>query len=290
MGFTLLILAGGLGSRFNGTKQLHGIGPNGELLMEYSIHDAIKNGCSKVVVLSNHKCIPELQIKLNYLTSKIKIDYVDQFKFDPSYPKYRKRPWGTGHAVLSCAEFISETFLLINADDFYGHDAYFRAKQMVRHIDFQNYGMIAYKLENTLSKFGGVSRGICNTHDNQLLDVKELLGIAFHEKIITCDEKNIELDGTQLVSMNLWILNPSVFRHLKKIFEVFYNANKDNKSEELFLPTVINNLIRNEHLSVRVTSTDTSWFGLTYAEDLDQVKTSISSLINRGEYPPNIEL
>lgn len=290
MGFTLLILAGGLGSRFNGTKQLQGIGPNGELLMEYSIHDAIKNGCSKVVVLSNHKCIPELQIKLNYLTSKIKIDYVDQFKFDPSYPKYRKRPWGTGHAVLSCAEFISEPFLLINADDFYGHDAYFRAKQMVRHIDFQNYGMIAYKLENTLSKFGGVSRGICNTHDNQLLDVKELLGIAFHEKIITCDEKNIELDGTQLVSMNLWILNPSVFRHLKKIFEVFYNANKYNKSEELFLPTVINNLIRNEHLSVRVTSTDASWFGLTYAEDLDQVKTSISSLINRGEYPPNIEL
>lgn len=289
MTFTLLILAGGLGSRFNGTKQLHGIGPNGELLMEYSIHDAIKNGCSKVVVLSNHKCIPELKIKLSYLTSKIKVDYVDQFKFDPSYPKYRKKPWGTGHAVLSCAKFISEPFLLINADDFYGHDAYFKAKEMMGHIDFQNYGMIAYKLENTLSKFGGVSRGLCHTHDNELLDVKEQLGIEFHDKIITCDEKNAELDGTQLVSMNLWILNPSVFRHLKKAFEAFHNINKNNKSEELFLPAVINDLIRNEHLSVRVNTTDASWLGLTYAEDLDQVKASISSLINRGEYPSNIE-
>ncbi|MDB3904881.1 NTP transferase domain-containing protein [Crocinitomicaceae bacterium] len=289
MTFTLLILAGGLGSRFNGTKQLHGIGPNGELLMEYSIHDAIKNGCSKVVVLSNHKCIPELKIKLSYLTSKIKVDYVDQFKFDPAYPNYRRRPWGTGHAVLSCAKLISEPFLLINADDFYGHDAYLKAKQILRHIDFQTYGMIAYKLKNTLSNFGSVSRGVCITHDDELLDVNELMGIKFHDKIITCDQKNVELDGTQFVSMNLWILNPSIFIYLKKAFEVFYDINKDAESEELFLPTVINDLIKGEHLSVCVSPTDSSWFGLTYAKDIVEAKISVSALINKGEYPLNIE-
>ena len=290
MEFTLLILAGGLGTRFKGKKQLHGVGPNGQLLLEYSIYDAIQEGCTKIVILTIQECIPQLKLKLNYLESKVDIHFVDQYKFDPNYPNYRKRPWGTGHAVLSCTKYISEPFLLINADDFYSHDAYVKAKQMMRHVDFQNYGMIAYKLENTLSKFGGVSRGICNTHDNELLDVKEHLGIKFHDKIITCDQKNIELDGTQLVSMNLWILNPSVFSHLKKVFEAFYNVNKNSRSEELFLPTVINDLMMEEHLSVRVIPTDASWFGLTYEKDLDQVKTSISLLINRGEYPPNIEL
>lgn len=290
MTFTLLILAGGLGSRFNGTKQLHGIGPNGELLMEYSIHDAIKNGCTKVIILSNNKCIPELKIKLSYLTSKIKVNYVDQFKFDPDYPNYRKRPWGTGHAVLSCSKFISEPFLLINADDFYGHDAYVSAKQMMDHIDFQNYGMIAYKLENTLSKFGGVSRGVCNTRQNELVDVKEYTNISLEGNIIKCDQKDAGINKDQLVSMNLWVLNPSIFAYLNKAFKIFYDSNKDKASEELFLPTVINNLIKDKQLMVRLNSTEASWFGLTYAKDLDQAKASISLLINREEYPVNIEL
>ena len=290
MGFTLLILAGGLGSRFNGAKQLHGIGPNGELLMEYSIYDAIKNGCEKVIILSNHECIPELQVKLTYLHSKIKIYFVDQFKFDPNYPNYRKRPWGTGHAVLSCSKFISEPFLLINADDFYGHDAYVSAKQMMNHIDFQNYGMIAYKLENTLSKFGGVSRGVCSTRQNELVDVKEYTNISLEGNIIKCDQKDAGINKNQLVSMNLWVLNPSIFAYLNKAFEIFYDSNKDKASEELFLPTVINNLIKDKQLMVRLNSTEASWFGLTYAKDLDQAKASISLLINREEYPVNIEL
>ena len=290
MDFTLLILAGGLGSRFNGTKQLHGVGPNGELLMEYSIHDAIKNGCTKVIVLSNHECIPELQVKLTYLHSKIKIDFVDQFKFDPDYPNYRKRPWGTGHAVLSCSKFISEPFLLINADDFYGRDAYVSAKQMMDQIDFQNYGMIAYKLENTLSRYGGVSRGICKTRQNELVDIKEYTNISLEGKIIKCDQKDDGINKDLLVSMNLWVLSPSIFGHLNKAFEIFYDSNKDKASEELFLPTVINDLIKRKHLMVRLNSTEASWFGLTYAKDLDQAKASISLLINSGEYPKNIEL
>ena len=293
---SLLVLAAGMGSRYGGLKQVDPVGPNAEALMDYSIYDAIEAGFTKVVFLIREemKDIFDEQIGSRYL-DLIDVQYAFQKLEDlpagVEVPVTRSKPWGTGHAVWCARDVLKDSnFSVINADDFYSHDAYVKAKQMMRHVDFQNYGMIAYKLENTLSKFGGVSRGICNTHDNELLDVKEHLGIKFHDKIITCDQKNIELDGTQLVSMNLWILNPSVFSHLKKVFEAFYNVNKNSRSEELFLPTVINDLMMKENLSVRVIPTDASWFGLTYEKDLDQVKTSISLLINRGEYPPNIEL
>ena len=211
MDFTLLILAGGLGSRFNGSKQLHGIGPNGELLMEYSIHDAIKNGCSKVVILSNHKCIPELKIKLSYLTSKIKVDYVDQFKFDPDYPNYRKRPWGTGHAVLACASHIKGLFMVVNTDDFYGDEAYFNGVKLMQELNEDEFGLIAYRLVNTLSENGGVSRGICHTDNNQLISISECTNIEMNNGKLSSSDKAIEMNTDQLVSMNLWVFQDSIF-------------------------------------------------------------------------------
>ena len=150
--------------------------------------------------------------------------------------------------------------------------------------------MIAYKLENTLSEFGGVSRGVCNTRQNELVDVKEYTNISLEDNIIKCDQTDARINKDHLVSMNLWVLNPSIFAYLNKAFEIFYDSNKDKASEELFLPTVINNLIKGKQLMVRLNSTEASWFGLTYVKDLDQAKASISLLINRGEYPVNIEL
>ena len=151
MSFTLLILAGGLGSRFNGSKQIEGIGPNGELLLEYSIYDALRQGCSKIVILSNPECIPKLQLKLNYLTAKVNIVYVNQYEHDPNYPKFRKRPWGTAHAVLSTENYIDENFIIINADDFYGQASYEIAKELFKSINESRYGLLTYHLSETLS-------------------------------------------------------------------------------------------------------------------------------------------
>ena len=148
MSFTLVVLAGGLGSRFKGNKQIEGIGPNGEFLMEYSIYDAIRNGCSKVIILSNHYCVPLLQKHLHYLKNEVELVLVNQYEYDPNYPHYRKRPWGTGHAVLSCKEHVTNTFLLINADDFYGLQSYDKAKELLMNMD--QYGLVAFELVKTL--------------------------------------------------------------------------------------------------------------------------------------------
>ena len=135
MSFSLVVLAGGLGSRFNGNKQIEGLGPNGEFLMEYSIYDAIRIGCSKVIVLSNHHCIALLEKQLNYLKDQVELVFVNQYEFDPNFPSYRKRPWGTGHAVLSCKDYISNSFLLINADDFYGVQSYDKANELLLNME-----------------------------------------------------------------------------------------------------------------------------------------------------------
>ena len=289
MDFTLLILAGGLGSRFNGSKQLHGIGPNGELLMEYSIHDAIKNGCSKVVILSNHKCIPELKIKLSYLTSKIKVDYVDQFKFDPDYPNYRKRPWGTGHAVLACASHIKGLFMVVNTDDFYGDEAYFNGVKLMQELNEDEFGLIAYRLVNTLSENGGVSRGICHTDNNQLISISECTNIEMNNGKLSSSDKAIEMNTDQLVSMNLWVFQDSIFSEFKKAFDDFYKKNEHSETLELYLPNVINQLIKNHKYNVKINSTNSSWFGLTYLSDLAPSKEKLKNLIELGAYPSILE-
>jgi len=174
MNYTLLILAGGLGSRFQGNKQLSGLGPNDELLMEYAIWDAIKAGFNKIVILTNHDCIPVLKEKLAYLDSKVQLHYVNQFEHDPAYPSYRKKPWGTAHAVLACESLINEPFMVINADDFYGPDVYTKLKPFSESSSMENiYGLVVFQLGNTLSVEGGVSRGICTVENGELVSISE---------------------------------------------------------------------------------------------------------------------
>lgn len=288
MSFTLLILAGGLGSRFNGSKQIEGIGPNGELLLEYSIYDAILQGCSKIVILSNPECIPMLQLKLSYLTTKVDIVYVNQYKYDPNYPNFRKRPWGTAHAVLSTENYIDENFIIINADDFYGQASYQKAKELFTSINDSKYGLVTYHLSETLSEFGGVSRGICRIKNGQLVSISEHTNIYMKNRRISSNENQTGLSSNDLVSMNMWVFSTSVFKYLRASFNSFYQINQFDEKAELYLPEVINTLLKKSMVSVEIKTTDAEWFGLTYSDDLPRAKKMIIDAIDKETYPINM--
>ena len=288
MSFTLLILAGGLGSRFNGSKQIEGIGPNGELLLEYSIHDALRQGCSKIVILSNPECIPKLQLKLNYLRTKVNIVYVNQYEHDPNYPNFRKRPWGTAHAVLSTENYIDENFIIINADDFYGQASYEIAKELFKSINESRYGIVTYHLSETLSEFGGVSRGICSITNSQLVSISEHTNIYMKNRRIISNENQTGLSLNDLVSMNMWVFSTSVFKFLRASFDSFHRSNQFDEKAELYLPEVVNALLKKSMVSVEIKTTDAEWFGLTYSDDLPRAKKMIIDAIDKETYPINM--
>jgi NDP-sugar pyrophosphorylase family protein len=294
---TLLILAAGMASRYGSMKQIDGFGPNDETIIDYSIHDAIKAGFGKVVFIikeefvDNFKAIFEPKLK-----GKIETDYVfqnfDLKQFGIEEEIYREKPWGTAHAILSARKAIKEPFCVINADDYYGFDAF---KKMVDFLNEEatdsNYSIVGYKIGKTLSDFGSVSRGVCKTNDaGYLEEITERTQVYKKDGTIVFEENGIEypLEYDTPVSMNFWGFTPAVFKLTEDMFRAFALANKDKPKAEFFIPLIGENLVKTNTASFKVIPTDSQWFGVTYKEDKPFVQSCIDELVKNGTYPQNL--
>ncbi|EPR13663.1 nucleotidyltransferase family protein [Ruminiclostridium papyrosolvens] len=295
----LVIMAAGMGSRYGGLKQIDPVGPNGEIIMEFSIYDAIRAGFNKVVFIIKK----EIEDTFREVVGKkiegiIDVEYVYQ-KVDNlpqgfSVPEGRVKPWGTGHAVLSAKDAVKTPFAVINADDFYGAETYKLLNGfLTNNQDADNkykYCMVGFVIENTLTENGHVARGVCNV-DSQgnLIDIHERTKIVKfgNETKYTEDDTNwIKIPEKSIVSMNTWGFNPSILQELEEGFPEFLRRNKDNLLKaEYFLPTVVDNLIKEGKADVKVLSTADKWYGVTYQDDKPVVKKAISDMVSEHKYP-----
>ena len=288
---TLLVMAAGMGSRYGGLKQLDEVGPNGETIIDYSVYDAIKAGFNKAVFIIREDFKDQFKEKItNKYADKIDIETVYQELHDLpdnfSCPGDRQKPWGTGHAILAARAAISEPFAAINGDDFYGRhsfdiiaDYYSRGQS--------GFTMSAFQLDKTLSEFGSVSRGLCQVNRDKLITVTETHDLKKVNNNIICD-RDIDLNGEEPVSMNMWGFTPVLFDYLQTMFIDFLNDNITNLKSEFLIPTVVNNLIQQKKEELCVLRTNSKWFGVTYIDDKPLVKKQISKLIDSGLYPDKL--
>ncbi len=294
---TLLILAAGIGSRYGGVKQMDQIGASGESIIDYSVYDAIKAGFGKVVFVLNPKIEKEFkEIYETRLAGKIETAYVLQ-KVN-AVPKgvpvntARVKPWGTGHAVLVAKDVINEPFAVINADDFYGRQAF----EILGDFFTQSggkankYAMVGYKLGNTLSENGSVSRGVCQSKNGFLTDVVERTSIANEDGIImySDNDKKVEISGESVVSMNFWGFSPRFFDQLESDFIDFIETNASELKAEFYIPTVVNDLIENKEASIKMLTSNDKWFGVTYQQDKEVTILRVKELVDKGVYPNNL--
>ena len=286
---TLLIMAAGMGSRYGGLKQLDSVGPNGETIIDYSVFDAIRAGFTKVVFIIRRDFEQDFKEKItNKYKNKIQIEFAFQDIHDlpDGYicPERRLKPWGTGHAILIARKFINEPFVAINGDDFYGLDSY---KKVVNYYTKggANFSIVAYKLKNTLSRFGGVSRGVCDTNDKILSSVTENHNIQKNKNNEIISELGTTFSGDEPVSMNYWGFMPQLFEYLLNSFKNFLDLNGQELKSEFLIPSVINELIEEGKEKVQVLETESSWFGVTFKEDKSLVVSNINELIKKGVYP-----
>lgn len=295
---TLLILAAGMGSRFGGLKQVEPIGPNGEAIIDYSIYDAIKAGFGKVVFVIRESFADAFKEKFDpKLKGKIDVDYVfqelDNLPEGFSLPEGREKPWGTAHAILVTKNVINEPFCALNADDFYGYNAYkVMADFLIQSANPTEYSMVGYKLSHTLSDYGSVSRGICDVDENDLLRkiVETIKIIKRDDKIISIesDGSEVELTGNESASMNIWGFKPSVFPILEEKFTEFLKNHINEPKSEIYIPSVVFDMIQEKKAKVKVLKADSPWFGVTYKEDKPRVVAKINKLIEQGEYPEKL--
>jgi NDP-sugar pyrophosphorylase family protein len=296
---TLLILAAGMGSRYGGLKQLDGIGPSGETIMDYSIYDAKRAGFGKVVFVIRKSLEQDFKEKIfPKYEGFIDIDYVfqelDNLPDGCSVPEGREKPWGTAHAVMVAEEKIKEPFAVINADDFYGADSFTVMASFLQALDTENnytYCLLAYKLKNTLSEHGSVSRGICELDKNKFLEkVVEHTKIYKENGKILSDfnEETVELHEDAPTSMNLMGFTPSAFQYLHQYFREFFDANHQNLRAEFYLPAFLTDVIKSGQGKVKVLPSNERWFGVTYQKDRPIVVKSINEKVAKGEYPEKL--
>jgi len=294
---TLLVLAAGMGSRYGGIKQMDSFGPSGETIIDYSIYDAIQSGFGKIVFIIREDFAEAFKnIFEPRLKGKVETDYVmqemDSFTDGFKSSTERTKPWGTAHAVLCAKDAINEPFAVINADDFYGRDAFEKAAAFLqKDVAPDTWCIIGYQLSKTLSENGTVSRGVCQVDDRgNLISIAERVKIYPEGDKIVYEEgdKKTELPANISVSMNFWCLHQSSFEYIQKLFQKFLQENGDKPKAEFFIPIVGDAFIKENIGQIKVIETSAQWFGVTYKEDAPGVKQSIEALIEGGAYPKQL--
>lgn len=297
---TLVIIAAGMGNRYGGLKQIDPIGPNGEILIDYSIYDAVRAGFGKLVFVirpdfedtfkQNISGKFESNLEVSHVYQQT-CDYLDGF--EP--PHERKKPWGTGHAILTAGKAVDEPFVAINADDYYGHNSFkivadYMSGSEMRRPD--SHAMVGYILRNTLSEHGHVSRAVCHCGPQMLLDniVEQTKIKRQADAAVYFDEsgKAFSLTGDEIVSMNFWAFGQSIFNSLQEQFSDFLNDRGHDPQAEFFIPTAVNNLIAAGKITVKVLKTRDRWFGITYRQDKASTIKNINKLIEEGVYPEKL--
>ena len=295
---TLFVLAAGMGSRYGGLKQIDGLGPSGETIMDYSVYDALRAGFGKVVFVIR-KDFEEAFRKavISKYADKVPCEVcfqsVDKVPEGCTYNPERTKPWGTNHAVLMAKDLIKEPVAVINADDFYGRESFQVLADYLKSVEGTTgkYCMVGYRVANTLSENGSVSRGVCATDENgYLTDVVERTKIEkVGDKIIyTEDGVDTEISPNSPVSMNMWGFTPEYFEYVEKAFVEFLQARGQELKSEFYIPTLVNEMIRSGEATCKVLDTTSKWFGVTYAEDRPQVVMKINNLVKEGVYPEKL--
>ena len=294
---TLLVLAAGMGSRYGGLKQMDPMGPNGETILDYSVHDAIRAGFGKVVFVIREDFAEAFREGVgSRFSDRIEIAYafqkIDDLPNGIEVPAGREKPWGTAHAVRAARDVINEPFAVVNADDFYGANAYQTAADFLTTLanDSTDYAIVGYYLSNTLSEHGGVNRGICTVNDKQLLTkVEEVVNISRKEggaiSGIDLESKEREVGEQDIVSMNFWCFSPAYFQQTETHFNEFLTEHINTPKSECYIPTVVDDFVAKGQATCKVLPTTSSWFGVTYPDDKPMVVTAIADLIKDGEYP-----
>lgn len=296
---TLFVLAAGMGSRYGGLKQLDGLGPNGETIMDYSIFDAIRGGFGKVVFVIRKDFEQDFRNKIiskyeNHIPVEVVFQALDNLPEGFSVPEGREKPWGTNHAVLMGKDVIHEPFAVINADDFYGSDSFAVLGKELSGMEGKknDYCMVGYRVGNTLSESGSVARGVCETDENgYLTTVVERTAIERVDGKVSFTDENgklVSISDNTPVSMNMWGFTPDYFEYSEEYFKEFLTENMNNLKSEYFIPLMVNKLVNEGTARVKVLDTTSKWFGVTYAADRQGVVDKIQALVDAGEYPEKL--
>lgn len=291
---TLVIMAAGIGSRYGGLKQIESVGPSGEFIIDYSVYDAIKAGFKKVIFIIKEENYEIFKSTIGKrIENHIEVEYVFQNNDNVpvSIPKERTKPLGTAQAILCCKDIIKENFAIVNADDFYGRDAFFKVKEFISNVKNDNdFALIGYNVLDTITDNGSVKRGVCNIKDDYLVSLDESI-ISKDNHKLSCktlaDNKDIKINNDTIVSMNMFGFTPKVLELFNENFKEFLD-NNDLMTSEYLVPVEINNYLKKKLINVKVIKTTSKWYGITYKEDLNILKDEINKLVNNGVYPKDL--
>ena len=286
---TLLLMAAGRGSRYGKLKQFDPLGPSEEFLMEFSIYDALENGFNHIVVITQESNVDFLKDHLSSrlpesCTLDVLAQRIDDLPEGLDYSGDRPKPWGTAHAVWTARDVIHQPFVVINADDYYGKGAFVHAADFIDRLEKENaMALVGYKLNDTLSVHGSVSRGVCKREGNTLISVEERTKLSNQNGHVVDSDSGLTFTGEELVSMNFWICTPLIFPAIESAIRNFFEQG-DLSSGEVYLPFVIQEMLQDKEIEVEVIAADSLWFGVTYADDKEKAVSTLAEMTEQGDY------